>query len=110
MNHYETTALLSRVYFLKDRQASMRYLHTNLFQDFAAPDDMKKAGFPYVANVAPYASFTSQHRQFLLLGTPKQWVFSNLRLSGASIAFLGDYKDSMPYVDTTLYLVTMPSG
>jgi 4-amino-4-deoxy-L-arabinose transferase-like glycosyltransferase len=109
MNHYETAALLSRVYFLKDPQASMRYLHTNIFQDFAAPDVMKEAGFPYVANVAPYTSFTSQHQQFLLLGTPKQWVFSKLRLSGASIAFLGDYKDSMPYMDTTLYLVTMPS-
>jgi hypothetical protein len=69
MNHYEYTALLSRLYFLKDQQASMRNMRTNLFQDFAAPDVMKKKGFPYTANVAPYASFVSHHRQFLLLGS-----------------------------------------
>jgi hypothetical protein len=109
MNHYENAALLSRLYFLKDHQASMRFTHTNIFQDFAAPDLMKKMGFPYAANVVPYTSFISQHRQFLLLGSPAGWVFPNLRLSGASIAFIGDYRDSMPYLDSTLYLVTMPS-
>jgi hypothetical protein len=109
MNQYENAPLLSRLYFLKDTKASMQYRHTNFFQEFEAPDVMKAAGFPITANVAPYASFVNQHRQFLLLGSSVQWVFAKLLVSGATIAFVGDYKGSMPYLDTTLYLVTMPS-
>lgn len=109
MNQYENDALLSRLFFLKDQQASMQYEHTNFFQDFEAPDLLKQAGFPFTANVAQYSGFVHQHRQFLLLGNPTQWVFSKLLLSGASISFVGDYRGSMPYLDTTLYRVTMPA-
>jgi hypothetical protein len=108
MNRYENVSLLSRLFFLKDQQASMQYLHTNIFQDFEGPDLMKRAGFPITANVEPYASFVRQHRRFLLLGTPVEWVFTKLLLNGASISFVGDYRGSMPYFDTTLYRVTMP--
>jgi len=109
MNRYENAGLLARLYFLKDAQASMQYSHTNFFQDFEAPDVMRKAGVPYAANVAPYATFVQQHRQFLFLGKPSEWVFLKLQASGASISYVGDYQGSMPYLDTTLYLVTMPS-
>ena len=108
MNRYESASILSRVYFLKDSQASMQYMHTNLFQDYMAPDVMKKAGFPFTANVAQYSSFVSQHRQFLLLGARTEWVFQKLLYSGASIAFIGGYSDLL-YLDKDLYLVTMPS-
>ncbi len=96
MNQYENAPLLSRLYFLKDTKASMQYRHTNLFQEFEAPDAMKAAGFPITANVAPYASFVNQHRQFLLLGSSVQWVFAKLLVSGATIAFVSDYEGSMP--------------
>ena len=46
MNHHEEPAVASRLYFLKDAEASMRYVHSNLNQTFEAPDDMKAAGFP----------------------------------------------------------------
>lgn len=108
MNQYENAVLLSRVFFLKDQQASMQYQHTNFFQDFEAPDLLKQAGFPFTANVASYSGFVQQHRQFLLLGSPVEWVFAKLLRSGASISFVGDYRGSMPYLDTTLYRVTMP--
>jgi hypothetical protein len=108
MNRYENSRLLSRLFFLKDQQASMQYLHTNIFQDFEAPDVMKRAGFPITANVESYAGFVQQHRQFLLLGSPVEWVFTKLLLSGASISFVGDYRGGMPYLDTTLYRITMP--
>jgi Dolichyl-phosphate-mannose-protein mannosyltransferase len=108
MNRYESASLLSRVYFLKDSQASMQYMHTNLFQDYMAPDVMKKAGFPFTANVAQYSRFVSQHRQFLLLGARTEWVFQKLLYSGASIAFVGGYSDLL-YLDKDLYLITMPS-
>lgn len=112
MNQYENANLLSRLYFLKDHQASMRYSHTNYFQDFEAPDVMKRAGFPFSANVAPYSSFVSQHSQFLLLGdtnNQSEWAFPKLQLSGASISQVADYSAAMPYTDHTLFLVTMPS-
>jgi hypothetical protein len=107
MNHREDQEFLSRLYYLKDPQASLQYAHTNYFQDFEAPDVMAKAGFPFTANVAPYNNFVLQHRQFLLLGKPNEWVFQKLRANGASFSFIGDYSDAIPYLDKTLYLVTM---
>jgi uncharacterized membrane protein len=109
MNQYEDASLLSRVYFLKDPAASMRYLHTNIFQDFEAPDVMKSAGFRISAAIEPYSSFVGQHRQFLLLSGTHKWVFLKLQASGATIRYVGDYSGAMPYIDTTLFLVTMPS-
>ena len=109
MNQYENAAVLSRLYFLKDQQASLQFAHTNYFQDFGAPDILKKAGFPFTANVAPYSGFVQQHRRFLLLGGPGDWVFPKLLSNGASIAYVRDYGDAMPYSETTLFLVTMPS-
>jgi uncharacterized membrane protein len=109
MNRYENADLLSRVYFLKDPQASMHFAHTNLFQDFAPPDVMRNAGFPITANIESYASFVGQHREFLLLSGSTKWIFLKLVSSGASVAVVGDYAGSMPYLDTTLYKVTMPS-
>lgn len=109
MNHYENAALLSRLFYLKDKQASMQLAHTNFFESFEAPDDMKAAGFPLPAKIEAYSSFLSQHRRFLLLGAPREWVFIKLQQDGASMAFIGDYAGKMPYADTLLYLVTMPT-
>ena len=110
MNQRENQSFLDRLYFLKDQQASLQYAQTNYFQDFDAPDVLQKAGFPFTANVEPYAGFVREHKQFLLLGNPTEWVFLKLHASGASIAFVGDYGDAMPYIDRTLYLVRMPSA
>ncbi len=110
MNHHEEPAVASRLYFLKDAEASMRYVHSNLNQTFEAPDDMKAAGFPIPGKIEQYSSFVSQHRQFLFIGEPAEWVFIKLRVDGASIAYLDDYKEAKPYKDTVLYLVTMPSS
>jgi hypothetical protein len=109
MNQYEDPRLLSRIYFLHDPADSMRYARTNIFQEFEQPEAMKSAGFPITAPVEPYASFVGQHRQFLLLSATNKWLFAKLRESGATLTYIGDYADAMPYIDTTLYLVTMPS-
>ena len=109
MNQRESPAFLARLYFLKDQQASLQYVHTNYFQDFEAPDVLRKAGFPFTANVESYSGFVRRQRKFLLLAKPTEWVFQKLLSNGASIAFVGDYSNAMPYFDRTLYLVTMPS-
>jgi hypothetical protein len=109
MNYYEKPAILSRLYYLQDRQASLQFTHTNFFQDFESPETMKAAGYPYVANVSSYKDFVRQHQQFLLLSAPERYVFAKLRSEGASFTFLGDYQSTMSYLDTTLYLVTLPA-
>jgi len=110
MNQRENQSFLDRLYFLKDQQASLHYAGTNYFQNFEAPDVLQKAGFPFTANVAPFSGFVRHHKQFLLLGNPTEWVFMKLRSMDASVAFFGDYSAAMPYLDRTLYLVTMPSS
>ncbi|MGC2404286.1 MAG: hypothetical protein WA510_31120 [Acidobacteriaceae bacterium] len=110
MNQREDQRFLNRVYFLKDRRASLQYSHSNYFQDFEAPDVMQKAGFPFTANTESYADFVRQHKKFLLLASPREWVFPRLVATGASVAYVGDYSDAVPYIDKTLYLVTIPSG
>jgi hypothetical protein len=109
MNQRENQAFLNRLYFLKDPQASLQYAHTNYFQEFEEPDVMRDAGFPFTANVESYSDFVRRHTQFLLLANPKDWVVPKLLSNGASVAFLGDYSGALPYIDKTLYLVTMPA-
>jgi hypothetical protein len=109
MNQWESPRFLGRLYFLKDQQASLQYAHTNYFQDFESPDSMRRAGFPFTANVESYSGFVGGHRKFLLLANPTEWVYQKLLSNGASIALAGDYSSAMPYFDRTLYLVTMAS-
>ena len=110
MNHYESPRLLSRLYYLRDLDAAVRYAHANTFEVFEPPDRMKP-WFPISANVDQYNHFVSQHNQFLVLGTedyPEDWLLPKLHADGAQVSILDDYPG--PYKDTTLYLVTMPRG
>jgi hypothetical protein len=108
MDHYETSALTSRLFYLKDRPAAVRYAHATLFEDFEGMDKLKRL-FPVRANVAAYSDFIRGHRQFLVLGTwgyPEDWLLRKLHDDGAAAKLVGEYK--LPYKDKTLYLVTMP--
>jgi hypothetical protein len=109
MNQYESAPLLNRLYFLKDPQASMQYRHTNIFQEFVAPDVMREAGFPFPAHITKYSDFVGLHRRFLYLGNPGQWVFAKAAANGATVTFIGNYNGAMPYFDTDLFLVSLPS-
>jgi hypothetical protein len=107
MNHHEKPEILSRLYFLKDRSVAMEYTHTNLFEDRGFGDGMKPY-FPISAQVASYADFIHQHREFLVLGTydaPEEWLLQKLADDGAQLTWLGTYQ--VPYVDTDLYLVDL---
>lgn len=110
MNHYESPALLSRVYYLMDRPAAIQFAHSTAYEDFELPSRMK-ADFSISANVAPYRDFAARHRQFLVLGQmdyPEDWVLRKLAADGARIDLQGEYPSM--YRDSTLYLVTMPDG
>jgi hypothetical protein len=110
MNHYEKPDMLARLYFLKNRPIALSYTHTNLFEDRGFPDRMDP-GFPISANVANYADFLHQHREFLVLGSydaPEEWLLRKLRDDGARLTWLGFYPG--PYIDTNLYLVDVAAG
>jgi hypothetical protein len=110
MNQHGEPAVVSRLHYLKDLEVSMRYLHTNVFETYEAPDDMKAAGFPIPAKIEQYSSFVDQHRQFLLISSPAEWVFTKLRLDGASITYLDDFNWAPLYKGAILCLITMPSN
>jgi hypothetical protein len=110
MNHHEDSSLLSRLFYLRDRAAAVRFAHATMFEDFEPPDLMRPL-FPIVANVDSYNAFVRQHHQFLVLGTegyPEDWLLPKLHADGAQLVQLGNFPG--PYKDSTLYLVTIDSG
>jgi hypothetical protein len=107
MNHHEKQIILSRLYFLKDREAALRYTNTNLFEDRVFANKMDPS-FHISARVEPYNDFIREHREFLVLGTydaPEEWLLRKLKDDGARLTWLGTF--AIPYVDGNLYLVDL---
>ncbi len=109
MNHHEDSRLLSRLYYLKDRSLSIQYVHTNFFDDFDDFDTMRDF-FPITGHVAQYNEFVREHREFLVLGSYNayEWLLPKLHDENAQILLIKDYAGQTPYIDSGLYLVTLP--
>jgi hypothetical protein len=106
MDKYAKPATVSRLYYLTDRQFALRYAHATIFEGLPS----LKRVFPIRATVAPYPQFVSQHRRFLVLGTPEypeDWLIPRLLDIHAALRYLGDFPS--PYKDHQLYEVTMPT-
>lgn len=104
MNHRENHAFLSRVYYLTDLQAAIKYANATIFEGFPR----LKGKFPIQANITSYRQFIQQHSTFLVLGTfryPEDWLLRKLLADHADLRFLGDYATG--YKDQELYLVTL---
>ena len=104
MNHYEPAAVLSRLFFLQDRAAAIRYAHATMFDDL----DRFSREFAFQGKVEPYPDFTRDHHEFLVLGTfgyPEDWLLRKLAAEKARIALIGRFP--IAYKDTTLYDVTL---
>ena len=78
MNQYENAELLSRLFFLKDQQASMQLRHTNIFQDFEAPDVLKGQVF---------LSLLMSRRMQALSASTNNSCCSPARRSGFSLSY-----------------------
>ncbi len=105
MDHYESPALLQRLYYLTDRDSAVRYAHATLFEDFAGIHKY----FPLRAHVRPYAGFTQQHKHFLVFGTPQNvedWLFAKLKDDGAIVRSVANV--ATPYRDYEVFDVTLP--
>lgn len=104
MNSRENPAFLSRVYYLTDTAAAVKYAHATIFEGFP----VLKHAFSLKGNVVPYQEFIQRHSTFLVFGTysyPEDWLLRKLVADGANVRFLGDYPSS--YKDHQLYLVTI---
>ncbi len=103
MDHREQPGFLSRLYYLTDHDAALRY-HTNIFEGMP----ILRQWFPIRSNVASYRDFIVHNRRFLVLATrgfPEDWLLLKLQQDGAQIHLLQDVKTG--YRDRELYEVTL---
>jgi len=104
MNKREDATLLSRVFYLTDRDAAIKYAHATIFEGTEKLRDY----WPIVGNVEPYCDFVRQNAHFFVLGTPdypEDWLIPKLIDDGAELKFVGEVGGS--YKDHTLFEVRM---
>ncbi|WP_160115003.1 glycosyltransferase family 39 protein [Bryocella elongata] len=107
MNHRENDAVLSRLYYLTDAEASARIAHANIFERM--PEVVQ--AFALHGHSEPYAAFMTRHRHFFLFGQhdyPEDWIIPKLIEDGARLQFLRTTHDGY-WHDTELYEVWLPS-
>lgn len=103
MDHREDAAMLRRVYYLTDAQASRQYAHASIFEGMQTEKEL----FPMRANVSTYSAFIKTHRRFFVLGDydfPEDWLLRKLEADGATLRLLGETEGS--YKDKDLYYVS----
>ncbi len=103
VDHYGNPALLGRLYYLVDADASIKYAHSNLTEGML----VLKQYFPIRANVSTYGEFVSSHRHFLVWGNPDGpgWLLQKLKAEGDVLTKIGDF--DTPYPDSQLYEATI---
>jgi hypothetical protein len=106
MNQHEPASVVSRLYYIKDRAAAIKYDGTNYYYDFEAMDEMKAAGFPLKGSVEPYSAFVASHRQFLIFADPFEWLPLRLQEDGAQFTLIFAYSGARP---TDIAAVTQAS-
>lgn len=88
MTYYERPELLSRVYYLTDREAAVRYAGTTLFEGLPVVMNWRRLN----GNVESYHSFVERHPRFLVLetpGYPEDWLIPKLKDDGARLRDAG---------------------
>ncbi len=103
MDHRENAAMLQRVFYLTDPQASRQYAHASIFEGMQTEKEL----FPIRANVSTYSAFIKTHRHFFVFGDydfPEDWLLRKLEADGASLRLLGETESS--YKDKDLYYVS----
>lgn len=104
MNNREDAALLSRVYYLTDRDAAIRYAHATIFEGTQVLKDY----WGLRGTVMPYTDFVRNTPHFFVLGTPdypEDWLIPKLMDDGAGLNFVGELHGS--YRDHMIFEVKM---
>lgn len=108
MNHRESDAVLSRVFYLTDRQAAMHYAHATIFENTGILHQY----WPIRGTVEPYQGFVRNSHHFYVLGTPdypEDWLIPKLMDDGAELEFRGELRGSS-YKDDMIFEVKMPAA
>jgi len=104
-DHYAPAAFTSRLVYLTDDSAAIRYTGTDVFEH-GFP--ILEKWFPLHAHVEDYGSFVGRHRRFLVFGAfdhPLGWLTKRLLDEKAQLRFLGQYHGA--YGDNLLLEVTI---
>ena len=110
MNQHEPAEVVSRLYYIKNRAAAIKYDGTNYYYDFEALDDMKSAGFPFRGNVEPYSDFIAGHKQFLIFADPFEWLPLKLQEDGARFDLVLGYSGVRPNNNDAASLALDPTS
>jgi len=101
LDHYESQALTSRLYYLTDLASATKYSHATLWEGYR---DMRPY-FPLRGNIDHYRDFLRKHKHFLVLGTdwyPEDWLIPKLKDDRqVKITLLTSLK--LPYKDLDIY-------
>jgi len=106
MNKREGAGLLSRVFYLTDRDAAVRYAHATIFEG----TEGLREYFPIRGTVTAYRGFVRQTSHFFVLGTPdypEDWLIPKLLDDGAELQFKGELRSG--YKDRMIFEVTLPA-
>ena len=107
MSDREPPAIASRVFYLTDRAAAVRYSGYTLFEN----EDKIRRLMNLPSQTAPLGQFLRTHRQFYLVAnydSEQDWLPRKLVDSGVELRYLGKFVSSYDYDD--LYLVTVPAA
>lgn len=107
MNHFESPEFLQGLYYLKDHEAAMKYVHASMY-DTHEPPELLPPEFEIRAHVEQYSAFIAEHPSFLVLGrsdSPQDWLLAKLQDDGADVDYIGSV--STPYDDSQVFLIHM---
>ena len=104
MDHREPAEFISRLHYLTDREAAVRYANATIFETYP----VLRQWFPIRAKVEPYREFAARHGCFLVFATPgypEDWLLDKLKDDGADIRLLE--REASGYKDRDLFLVSL---
>ena len=105
-DHYAPDAFVSRLFYLADPRAAVRYTGSDVFDKGFR---IMQKWFPIRARVEDYGPFVGRNKRFLVFGEfdhPLGWLTKRLLDDGARLRFLGQYHGA--YGENLLLEVTMP--
>jgi hypothetical protein len=108
MDHDYGSALGSRLFYLQNREAAVKYAHETMFEDLEPPALLKRY-LPIRGSVEQYDAFVQHHQTFLMLASPdytEDWLLRKLLDDGAQLLFTSAY--NVPYRNSILYRVILP--
>lgn len=106
-DHYGSSAFVSRLFYLMDREAALRYTGSDPFDGGFF---ILRRWFPLRGSIENYEEFVRSHRRFLVFAGfnhPLEWLTKKLIDDGAELRFLSEYHGS--YGENVLLEATMPA-